>query len=168
MATVASHRLGRCYCNGSVQSTADNNAPAAIPVSGAADVASDHRVCSARIFEVEFVEKQVTLGDESGSSGITSTRFCRKRPTAGNRQGLGSSIRKHSRSTNASCLMQLKKSWQGFGPRPHGLATRVSIEYFCIARNHRMACNDFKLCETYCMMYHADMIDYMIEYVCAV
>ena len=105
MATVASHRLGRCYCNGSEQSTADNDAPAALPVSDAADAASDHRVCRARIFEVEFVEKQVTLGDESGSSEIISNspRVYRKRSTAGNTgQGLGSSIHKHSRSTNAS------------------------------------------------------------------
>ena len=76
MATVASHRLSRCYCNRSVESTADNDAPAALPVSGAADAASDHRVCRTRIFEVEF----------------------------------GRSICKHSRSMNASCLMELKKS----------------------------------------------------------
>ena len=119
MATVASHRLDRCYCNGSIQSTADNDTPAALPVSGAADAASDHRVCRARIFENEFGEKQVMLYDESGSSGITSPRFYRKRSTAGNTgQGLGRSICKHSRSTNASCLMELKKRWQGLS---HGL-----------------------------------------------
>ena len=111
MATVASHRLGRCYCNESVQSTADNDAPATLPVSGAADAAGNHRVCRARIFEIEFGENQVTLYDESGSSGITFPRFYRNRRTAGNTgQGLGSSIRKHSRSTNASCQMELKKS----------------------------------------------------------